>query len=132
MPKIAILDDNEDFCFVIQAFLKNYWEITTFTEISSFLESLNHQSYDLVIIDFSLTLDAEIDVKNGCDLIEILKKQLNPPPSFILITGWLGINDLDEGQKICAAADAFLSKNSDLSEILKSINILLSGKSVKN
>lgn len=125
MPKIAILDDNEDFCFVIQAFLKNYWEVTTFTEISSFLASIDSQNYDLILVDFSLSPEEKINVKDGCHLIEILKKQLNPPPLFILITGWLGINELEEGYKICPVADAFLSKNSDLSEILKQINSLL-------
>lgn len=79
MYNLAVLDDNVDFCQVLQCFLSNYFEVSTFTDTKKFLEKIESANYDLVLIDLSLIPNQGIEIHNGCELIEYLKKTCSIP-----------------------------------------------------
>lgn len=128
MYKIAILDDNNDFCTAIQELLSNYHETYAFTDTSIFLEKMKSENYDLVLIDLSIQPISSQKIYNGCDLIGYLKRTFSELPIFVLFTGWISGNAAQEGRKICPVADGFIGKNVDLDKILQEINRLITSK----
>jgi CheY-like chemotaxis protein len=128
MFKIAILDDNNDFCTAIQELLSNYHETSAFADTSIFLSRVQSEKYDLVLIDLSIQPISKLKIYNGCDLISYLKSTLSELPILVLFTGWISSNPTQEGRKICPVADGFLGKNVDLEKILEEINNLITSK----
>ena len=128
MYKIAILDDYQDFCLSLEYLLNDTFETQAFTNTSSFLEKAGSESYDLVLIDFSIISIPEQGINNGCDLIQYLKQKLKEPPILVLFTGWISRNALEEGKEICPMADFFLAKDSEINEIVQNINRFLTSK----
>ncbi|MEW6497151.1 MAG: response regulator [Cyanobacteriota bacterium] len=128
MYNLAVLDDNSGFCQVLQCFLSNYFEVSTFTDTKKFLENIKFTNYDLVLVDLSIIPDSSLKINNGCELIEYLKNILKNPPLLVLFTGWISRNPLEEGRQICPLADGFLAKDSGIEEILLQINRLLASK----
>lgn len=128
MYKIAILDDYQDFCLSLEYLLNDTFEAQAFTNTSIFLEKTESESYDLVLIDFSIISIPEQGINNGCDLIKYLKERLKEPPILVLFTGWISRNALEEGKKICPVADFFLAKDSEIKEVLQNINRFLASK----
>jgi CheY-like chemotaxis protein len=125
MHNVAVLDDNSGFCQVMQCFLSNYFKVYTFTDTRKFLERLESERYDLVLVDLSIIPNHEIKIHNGCELIEYLKKNLKNPPLLVLFTGWISRSPVEEGRQICPLADSFLAKDCGIEEILQEINRLL-------
>jgi len=128
MYNLAMLDDNSGFCQVIQCFLSNYFNISTFTDTRIFLEKMESEQYDLVLVDLSIIPNSEVRIKNGCELIEYLKRELKSPPLLVLFTGWISSNPGEEGRKICPLADGYLAKDCGIEEILQEINRLLASQ----
>ncbi|HEY9606093.1 MAG TPA: hypothetical protein V6C85_31085 [Allocoleopsis sp.] len=128
MRSIALIDDNDCFCQVMQCFLSNYFDFQGFTDTNLFLEAIRSHKYELVLVDFSITPIQQILVRNGCELIEYVKKNLEQPPLLVLFTGWLGNQPVAEGKKLCPIADGFVAKDSGIDEILHQINTLLSSR----
>ena len=125
MKKIAILDDYDDFCVVMECLLGSYFEVSGFTDTSLFLEKVKTEKYTVALIDLSIKPIPGGKIKDGCDLIQYLKENLPEPPLMILFSGWFNKNDLDEAKNICPIADSFLPKDSDLENILAEINRLI-------
>ncbi|HBB35069.1 MAG TPA: hypothetical protein DDZ80_32535 [Cyanobacteria bacterium UBA8803] len=130
MEKIAILDDRDDFCLVMDCLLNNYFEVFTFTNTNIFLENVRAEKYVALLIDLSINPSRDLNINNGCQVIAYLKNILKNPPLFILFTGWISRNSSVEGRKICPLADGFLAKDTDIEEIIKEINRLIDSKSV--
>ena len=128
MCKIAILDDYQDFCLSLEYLLSDTFDVQSFTETNIFLKKVESERYDLVLVDFSIISIPEQGIHNGCNLIEYIKKSLKEPPILVLFTGWISRNALEEGKKICPMADGFLAKDSEIAEILQSINRFLASK----
>ncbi len=128
MYNVAVLDDNSDFCQVMQCFLSNYFTVYTFTDTRRFLEKIESTHYDLVLVDLSIIPSHRIKIHNGCELIEYLKHTVKNPPLLVLFTGWISRNPREEGKQLCPLADGFLAKDSGIDEILQEINRLLSSK----
>lgn len=128
MYKIAILDDNNDFCTAIQELLSNYHKTYAFTETNIFLEIIKSEKYDLVLIDLSIQPISSLKIYNGCDLIGYLKNTFSDLPLLVLFTGWISGNAAQEGIKICPVADGFIAKNVDLDRILQEMDSLITSK----
>jgi CheY-like chemotaxis protein len=128
MYNLAVVDDNSSFCQVMQCFLSQSFNVSTFIDTKNFLEKLKSEQYDLVLIDLSIIPDREIKIQNGCELIEYLKKNLPHPPILVLFTGWISRNPVEEGRQICPLADGFLAKDSGIEEIMQEINRLLASR----
>ncbi len=114
MQKIAVLDDDENWCLAVARFFRNDFDVDTFTDTQSFLAA-SLESYDVVIIDFAIspTLRYERQV-SGIDLIDQLKQQLKNPPIMILTSAFISKNDSGIDQELISAADELLPKDSGL------------------
>lgn len=130
MHSIALIDDNDCFCQVMQCFLSNYFDFHCFTDTNLFLEAIRSHKYQLVLVDFSIAPTHQMLVRNGCELIEYVKKNLEQPPLLVLFTGWIGNQPVAEGKKLCPIADGFVAKDSGIDEILQQINTLLTSQTL--
>lgn len=130
MYKIAVLDDDEHWCLAIKKFLRNTFEISTFSHAISLLQELEKEpkQYDLIMVDLSLPMQKYPDV-DGRKLLRYIRETLPEPPLLVLATAFISKNELDSGQILCNEADAFLAKDAGLDEISQRLQRLLnSGK----
>lgn len=128
MYKIAIVDDNESWCFVLASSLRLHgYRVSTFTSANSFLPHAGQ--FDLALIDFLLPprrYETEVD---GPQLICQLKQRLSNPPLLILISAYFIDDVLNQASGICPQADAYLGKGLSVSEIVHQIDRLLAMRS---
>lgn len=124
MYKIAVVDDNETWCFVIHRFLqeKNF-AVTSFNNAHDFLTEAG--KFDLALIDFSIPARRHQRSIDGAELIIQVKQTLKRSPILILISAYFTDDCLQEAAQICSEADACLSKNLSLQQILAVIEDLL-------
>ncbi|HEY9748530.1 MAG TPA: response regulator [Allocoleopsis sp.] len=124
MYQIAIVDDNESWCFILATRLRQHgYAVSTFTDTDLFLR--NAEQFDLALIDFSMPprrYQAETD---GPDVIRKLRQRLNPPPLLILISSFFTEDILKEVADLNLQADVYLSKSIDSTELLRQIEALL-------
>ena len=125
MYKIALLDDNNEFCQVMECFLDHHFDFQAFTDTNLFVSEIQSSKYDLVLIDFSIVPPRGLNIKNGCELIRYLKSSLSEPPFTVLFTGWIGLNTSEEGRRICPSADGYLAKSSDIENMLERLDKFL-------
>ena len=124
MYQIAIVDDNESWCFILATRLRQHnYAVSTFTDTDLFLRQADQ--FDLALIDFSMPPRRyQIDT-DGPDVIRKLKQRLNHPPSVILISSFFTKDILSEVRDLDFQADAYLSKSVDSAELLQKIEDLL-------
>jgi CheY-like chemotaxis protein len=127
MFKIAVVDDNETWCFVIHRFLqqKNF-AVSVFNTTQDFLPEA--RKFDLALIDFSIPSRRHQRGMDGAELITRLKQTLQHSPILILISAYFTEECLQEAAQICSEADACLSKSLSLQQILAIIEGLLQQK----
>ncbi|WP_375468710.1 response regulator [uncultured Nostoc sp.] len=119
MYKVAILDDDEHWCRIVQRFLKEEYAVAAYKSVSSFLwelDELNH--YHLFLVDFMLpTARHELNT-DGMEIVTALKRRLPHSPVVILVTAYMSKNELEvHGKQMCPEADGFFAKDAGL-EIL--------------
>ncbi len=127
MYKIAVVDDNETWCFVIHRSLeeKNF-AVSTFNNDHEFLTEA--RKFDLALIDFSIPARRHQRSMDGAELIAQLKQTLQRCPILVLISAYFTEDCLQEARQICAEADACLSKSLTLQQILAVVEHLLQQK----
>uniref|UniRef100_A0A832H3F9 Response regulator n=1 Tax=Oscillatoriales cyanobacterium SpSt-402 TaxID=2282168 RepID=A0A832H3F9_9CYAN len=124
MYRIAIVDDNDTWCFVMAHLLRqHHYKVSTFTDAYSFQREAG--SFDLAIIDFSIPPRRYQVAIDGPELISQLKRQLPHPPLFILISSFFMDDILSQAPELCPDADACMSKNIESAELLQTIRKLL-------
>jgi CheY-like chemotaxis protein len=127
MHKIAVVDDNETWCFVTHRFLKqNGFSVSTFNNAQEFLNEA--RKFDLALIDFSIPSRRYQRSMDGAELISRLRHTLQQPPILVLISAYFTEECLREATELCAEADACLSKSITLQQILAVIEHLLQRK----
>lgn len=125
MYKIAILDDDIDWSSSVQRFLRKEFLVTIFTDPHHFFAVA--AQYDLAIIDFVLAPlpDSENNL-DGYGIIHRLKSSLDHPPICLLVSGWIGRNDLETiSQGPYCMADGLAAKDAGLDVILAKVKQLL-------
>lgn len=126
MYKIAVLDDDEHWGLAVQRFFRNDFEVSIFTTAFRLLREV--ESYNLVIVDFSIPPAVYEKDMDGRELITHLKQSLSNPPILVLATAFISKNDSEIGRTICPLADAFFAKDAGLEEILQQTKMLLASK----
>lgn len=127
-PHIAVLDDDEHWCLTIERFFRATFNVTTFTDAPSFLNSAL-ESYDVVIIDFTIAPHHRHETAtNGIEIIHQLKTQLKHPPLTILTSAFISRSDLTLDHAFRQQADVIMPKDRGLDEILQATQALLSSK----
>lgn len=124
MYQIAIVDDNESWCFVLATRLRQHgYAISTFTDTDAFLRQA--ERFDLALLDFSMPPRRYQVDTDGPDVIRKLKQRLDNPPLVILISSFFTEDILDEVAALDLQADAYLSKSVESAELLQQIERLL-------
>lgn len=126
MYKIAVVDDDKNWCYAIQRFFRKEFEIFSFNKVSFFLDHL--EDYDLVFVDYSIPCAIYEDDLEGCELIRYLKRTLKNPPLVVLMSAFVSKNDVQLGKELCPEADAFFPKDAGLDEILQKTKQLLNSR----
>lgn len=127
MYKIAIVDDNETWCFVMSLRLQQQgYDVSTFTSAQAFLCETDR--FDLVLIDFSLPTPRYQCDMDGPEVICKVKHQLESPPLLVLISSFFTQNLLKNAADLCPEADAVMAKEIDAQEIISQIRQLLEAK----
>jgi CheY-like chemotaxis protein len=133
MHKIAVIDDDEYWCLAIKRFLRNTFEVSTFSHPASLLKELEQEPkrYDLLMVDLSLPTQKYQPV-DGRKLLRYIRETLPEPPLLVLVTAFISKNELDSGKIICSEADAFLAKDAGLDVILQRLQRLLGSEKDSN
>jgi CheY-like chemotaxis protein len=130
MYRLAIVDDNEAWCFVVaHLFEQHGYAVSTFTEPSSFLREA--EQFDIVLVDFSIPPRRYQKEMDGPDLIQHLKETLAKPPLTVLISAFFTEDILPDARSICPQADGYLSKGMGLQEILQQVEQIVATRMPK-
>jgi CheY-like chemotaxis protein len=124
MYQLAIVDDNEAWCFVIANLLSQHgYDVSTFTDVSRFMQEASR--FDLALIDFSIPPKRYQPDLNGSEVIRRLKQQLEKPPLFVLVSAFFIEDILKQASELFPQADAYLSKGVESKELVQQIEKLL-------
>ncbi|MBD1913095.1 MULTISPECIES: response regulator [unclassified Leptolyngbya] len=131
MYNIAIVDDNESWCYVLALRLQQQgYAVSTFTNGYKFLQ---HASlFDLVLVDFSIPTPAYQIAMDGPEIICKAKQILEKPPLLVLISGYFTKDLLSHAAHSCPEADSIISKQTDISEIISEVERLLRHRPTRN
>lgn len=124
MAKIAILDDDEHWCFAVQRFFRSTFEVSIFHAANDLMPKASQ--YDLIIVDFSIPPTQYQENIDGCGIIQRVKRELSHPPILVLATAFISKNSVRLGQQLCPEADFFIAKDAGLEFILTTVQQLLS------
>ena len=123
MVRIAIVDDNETWCFVLATVLgQEGHTVDIFTNTQNFLQQADH--FDLAILDFSIPARPYEPELDGLAVTRQLKTDLANPPLVILISSFF-TDDLLEINDFCPLADRVLSKQIGIKALLRHVEQLL-------
>ncbi|AVH70958.1 response regulator [Nostoc sp. 'Lobaria pulmonaria (5183) cyanobiont'] len=134
MYKLAILDDDEHWCKILQGFLKQEYAMVTYKSVSSFLWELEElNQYDIFLVDFMLpTARYELNT-DGTQIVTTLKGRLLHSPVVILVTAYMSMNELEvHGKQMCPEADAFFAKDAGLEILARQMKQLLTSAKTKD
>jgi CheY-like chemotaxis protein len=127
MYRLAIVDDNETWCFVLALRLQQQgYAVSTFTNAQAFLPKVDQ--FDLVLVDFSIPTPLYQREMDGPEVICKVKHQLDNPPLLVLVSSFFTEDVLNDRAKICPEADAILSKQTETTELFSQIQKLLENR----
>jgi len=130
MYRVAIVDDNETWCFVLALRLQQQgYSVSTFTTGYKFFQEADQ--FDLVLVDFSIPTPAYQVAMDGPEVICKVKQTLDRPPILVLISGFFTEDLLGHARYTCPEADAVLCKQTEVGEMLRVIEQLLADKNAK-
>ncbi|MEH1904763.1 MAG: response regulator [Nostoc sp.] len=127
MYKLAILDDDEHWCRIVQRFLKQEYAVVSYKSVSTFLWELEElNQYDIFLVDFVLpTARHELNT-DGMEIVTTLKHSLPRSPVVILVTAYMSRNELEvHGKQMCPEADGFFAKDAGLELLAHQMKQLL-------
>lgn len=130
MYKIAVVDEDNDWCLALRTLFQKSFDITTFERLPySFYELVD---YDLVLVNCS-NVPTEKSTENSqrLEIIHFLKRNFPRPPLLVIVLDFIDRSALELGKKFFPEADAFFPKNADMEEILQQTQQLLSAKNQK-
>ncbi|BAS57194.1 response regulator receiver protein [Leptolyngbya boryana NIES-2135] len=124
MNRIAIVDDNEAWCFALALRLQQLgYVVSSFTQPQNFLPQMDR--FDVVLVDFSMPTPVYQGDMDGPEVISRVRQQLETPPILILISSFFAPDSLDQATELFPEADAVLSKQTESTELLAQIQQLL-------
>jgi DNA-binding response OmpR family regulator len=127
MYKLAIVDDNETWCFVLALRLQQQgYAVSTFTDVEAFLPEVAR--FDLALVDFSLPVPRHQRATDGTEVISQVKRQSDNPPLLVLMSSFFPADWIDEVADICPEADAVLPKQTEIEEMFFQIHQLLASR----
>lgn len=130
MYKLAILDDDPNWCLIVERFLRQDFSVVTYQSISAFLwQTQELDQYDALLIDLSLLSARHEANVNGMEIVARIKQLLLHPPQIVLVTAYMSSNELAvSGKEICPEADGYFAKDAGLEVLAQQLKQLLSKK----
>jgi CheY-like chemotaxis protein len=130
MYKIAVVDENEDWCLALRTFFQRSFDITTFERFPySFYELVD---YDLVLVNCSnVPVDKHTKNSHKLEIIHFLKKNFPRPPLLVILLDIIDESALELGKQVFPEADAFFAKEAGMEKILQQTQQLLAAKNQK-
>jgi CheY-like chemotaxis protein len=126
MYRIAVVDDNQSWCFVLKLRLQQEgYAVSTFANARAFLQEA--EQFDLALIDFSIPAPVYQPDMDGPELISELRR-LDRSPILVLISSFFTEDVLNDASSICPEADAILSKQTETSRLFSQIRQLLNSR----
>lgn len=124
MYRLAIVDDNESWCFVLAVQLQQQgYLVSTFTDSTAFLREADQ--FDLALVDFSMPPRRYQTETDGPEVINKVKQRFDHPPLLILISSYFSEDILEQVMDVYPDADAVISKQVDSQDLLHQIKQLL-------
>ncbi|WP_088891656.1 response regulator [Leptolyngbya ohadii] len=121
--KIAIVDDNESWCFILQQALQQQgYETKTFSDPWRFLQQATQ--FHLAIVDYCLHTPQYQRSLDGVELIRQLKAQSSFVPVTVLISAYFPDESPEVLQPFCPEADLVLSRPLQVQALLHPIQKL--------
>jgi CheY-like chemotaxis protein len=131
MYQLAVVDDNETWCFVIAHLLHLYgYKTATFTDVDQFMREAAR--FDLALVDFSMPPRSYQSHTDGPDVIRRVKQQLSQPPLMVLVSAYFTEDLVEQAADVFPEADAYLSKDLDSRELIAQIAQLLKNRPTKS
>lgn len=131
MYQLAIVDDNEAWCFALALQLEQQgYAVSTFTDVSTFLRRV--AQFDVVLVDFSMPTPRYQRRMDGPEVIYQVKQQVDNPPLLVLVSSFFTLDLLKDAASICPEADAVFSKQIETAKLLNQIQQLLSRRTPRN
>jgi CheY-like chemotaxis protein len=130
MYHLAVVDDNETWCFVLGHLLQQHgYNVTTFTDVDAFLRDVNR--FDLALIDFSMPPRSYQTHTDGPDVIRKVRQRFSNPPLLVLVSAYFTEDLVKQAADIFPQADAYLSKDTDSRKLVTRIKQLLADLQAK-
>jgi CheY-like chemotaxis protein len=127
MDTLAIVDDNETWCFVLALHLRQQgYTVSTFTDVWAFLQQADQ--FDLALIDFSMPAPRYQTGMDGPELICKVKQQCHKPPLLVLISNFFETDNAETLASLCPEADQILSKQVEMPTLMTQIQQVLANR----
>ncbi|HEY8270528.1 MAG TPA: response regulator transcription factor [Pseudobdellovibrionaceae bacterium] len=121
MPKVLVIEDNEEAHFLLQRILATSHEFTIVSSLQSAIEHIEKENWDLII------LDRDLPDGDGLSLCLKLKSlALNFQPFILMLTAYSELEDKING--LLAGADDYVVKPFEPRELLARMDALLRRK----
>ena len=102
LPKLLVVDDQEDICFVLECCAEGHFSTTTFSDAVAALKDLESNRYDIVISDLRMP---------GCSGVEIVNKvKETSPETPVFIMSGHARTDADVSAALEAGAAGLITK----------------------
>lgn len=127
MVKIAVVDDNETWCFVLaNALHQQGFSVETYTNPHTFLSQADQ--FDLALVDYSIPAPRYQMELEGPEILAHLKTHLANPPILVLLSSYFTDETLGAIQPISTDADACLSKRTSLVDLVHQVEQLVADR----
>lgn len=124
MIRIAVVDDNESWCFVLANALHQHgFTVETFTNPHTFLAQAGN--FDVALIDYSIPAPRYQAQLEGPDILSHIKAHAAHPPLMILLSSYFMEDMLGTIEALYTDADACLSKSLSVVELIQQIQQLI-------
>jgi DNA-binding response OmpR family regulator len=128
MVRIAIVDDNESWCFALEIALgQQGYDTAIFSDPWQFLQRADQ--FDVAIVDYSIPAPRYQLELDGISLIRQVKEQFARPPLLLLISSYFPNDESELLQSFCEEADLVLSRPRQIRELLHPVQKLLAQRS---
>lgn len=121
--RIAIVDDNESWCFILQRALQQQgYETKTFSDPWRFLQQATQ--FHLAIVDYCLHTPQYQRSLDGVELICRIKTQSSSAPLMVLTSSYFPDESPEALQSFCPEADLVLPRPLQIQTLLHPIQRL--------
>ena len=128
MVRIAIVDDNDGWCFALEIALhRRGYETKAFTDPWQFLQCADQ--FDVAIVDFCIPAPRYQIELDGVSLIRQVKEKFVHPPLLLLISSYFPEDAGETLGALCEEADRIMPRPSGIDQLLDPVEKLLAQRS---